>query len=98
MISWLGVDPQAEIARLTVPVLIVQGALDTQIPPSDAELLAHAQPKAKLLMIDGMNHVLKHVPADPESQQKSYSDPAIPDAPELIDAVAQFVKSVPRHR
>jgi pimeloyl-ACP methyl ester carboxylesterase len=98
MISWLKVDPQAEIARLTMPVLIVQGTFDAQVPPSDAELLAHAQPKAKLLMIDGMNHVLKRVPADRESQQKSYSDPTIPDAPELIDGIAQFVKSVPRHR
>jgi hypothetical protein len=44
-----------------------------------------------------MNHVLKHAPADRDSQQKSYSDPTIPDAPELIDGIAQFVKSVPRH-
>ena len=98
MISWLKVDPQAEVARLTIPVLIAQGTLDAQVPPSDAELLAHAQPKAKTLLVDGMNHVLKRVPADPASQQKSYSDPSIPVAPELIDGIASFVKSVPRHR
>lgn len=98
MISWLRVDPQAEIARLNIPVLIVQGTLDAQVMVSDAQLLAKAQPKAKLLMIEGMNHVFKQVPADQASQQKSYIDPSIPDAPELIEGVATFVKSVPRRR
>jgi pimeloyl-ACP methyl ester carboxylesterase len=98
LISWLRVNPQMEIALLTIPVLIVQGTLDAQVPESDAKLLAAAQPKAKLLVIQGMNHVFKQVPADAASQRNSYSDPSIPDAPELIDGVASFVKSVPRHR
>ena len=98
LISWLRVNPQTEIARLTIPVLIVQGTSDAQVPESDAKLLATAQPKAKLLIIQGMNHVLKQAPADAASQRNSYSDPSIPDAPELIDGVASFVKSVPRHR
>jgi pimeloyl-ACP methyl ester carboxylesterase len=96
MISWLKVDPQVEIARLDMPVLIVQGTLDGQVPASDAQLLAKAQPKATLLMIDGMNHVMKNVPADAASQQKSYSDPTIPDNPALIAGIADFVKTVKR--
>jgi hypothetical protein len=96
MISWLVVDPQVEIARLKIPVLIVQGTLDGQVPVGDAQLLAKAQPNAKLLMIDGMNHVMKNVPADAASQQKSYSDPTIPDNPTLIAGIADFVLSVPR--
>ncbi len=98
MISWLRVNPQQEIARLAIPVLIVQGTLDAQVPVSDAKLLAAAQPKAKLLIVQGMNHVLKQVPADEASQRNSYSDPSIPDAPQLIEATASFVKSVPRRR
>lgn len=96
MISWLKVDPQVEIARLNIPALIIQGTLDAQVPPSDAQLLAKAQPKAKLLMIDGMNHVMKNAPADAASQKNSYSDPTIPDNPALIAGIADFVKSVPR--
>jgi pimeloyl-ACP methyl ester carboxylesterase len=98
MISWLRVDPQVEIARLEIPVLIVQGTLDAQVMVSDAQDLAKAQPKAKVLMIDGMNHVFKRVPADRASQQNSYSDPSIPAAPELIEGITAFVKSVPRRR
>jgi pimeloyl-ACP methyl ester carboxylesterase len=97
MISWLRVDPQVEIARLTVPVLIAQGLLDAQVTPTDADLLAKAQPKAKLLKMQGVNHVLKRAPDDPASQRASYSDPSLPVAPELIDAIATLVKSAPRH-
>ena len=96
LISWLRVNPQTEIARLTIPVLIVEGTLDGQVPESDAKLLAAAQPRAKLLIIQGMNHVLKQVPADAAAQRNSYGDPSIPDAPELIDGIASFIKSVRR--
>jgi pimeloyl-ACP methyl ester carboxylesterase len=98
MISWLRVDPQIEIARLAVPALIIQGTLDAQVPQSDAQLLARAQPNAKLLMIDGMNHVFKRAADDQAAQRASYSDPSLPVAPELVDGIATFVKGVPRRR
>ncbi|HEY4217869.1 MAG TPA: alpha/beta fold hydrolase [Gemmatimonadaceae bacterium] len=97
MISWLAVDPQVEIARLKIPVLLLQGTLDAQVTVNDAQLLAKAQPKAKLVIIDGMNHVFKNVPPDAASQQNSYSDPKIPDNATLIADIADFVKAVPRH-
>jgi hypothetical protein len=97
-ISWVKIDPQVEIARLAIPVLVIQGTLDSQVSVSDAQLLAKAQPRAKLLLIDGMNHVFKRTAPDAAAQQASYSDPKLPDAPELIDGIATFVKSVPRRR
>jgi pimeloyl-ACP methyl ester carboxylesterase len=96
MISWLPHDPAALVKALSIPVLIAQGTADAQIAVRDAELLAAAQPKAKLVMVNGMNHVLKTAALDPASQQKSYSDPSLPVAPELIEAIAGFVQSVPR--
>jgi pimeloyl-ACP methyl ester carboxylesterase len=98
LISWLKVDPRVEVAALTIPVLIVQGTLDGQVLPSEARLLAAAQPKATLVLIDGMNHVFKRVAADAAAQQGSYSDPTIPVAPELITSIATFVKGVPANR
>ena len=96
MISWLPHDPAALVKALAIPVLIAQGTADAQIAVRDAELLAAAQPKAKLVMVNGMNHVLKTTALDPAAQQKSYSDPSLPVAPELIEAIAGFVQSVPR--
>jgi pimeloyl-ACP methyl ester carboxylesterase len=96
LISWLPLDPAALVKALTVPVLVAQGTTDIQVSTRDAELLAAAQPKAKLAMVNGMNHVLKAATAEPASQQKAYSDPTLPVAPELIEAIAGFVQSVPR--
>jgi uncharacterized protein len=96
LISWFRYDPSAELRRLEVPALIVQGTTDIQVAVEDARLLAAADPKATLAIIDGMNHVLKMVPADQAAQLKSYSDPALPVAPQLVDAIATFVKGVRR--
>jgi pimeloyl-ACP methyl ester carboxylesterase len=96
LISWLRLDPAALVARLAVPVLIVQGTADVQVSTHDAELLAAAQPKAKLVLVNGMNHIFKTPAADPASQQASYGDPTLPVSGELVETIATFVRSVPK--
>jgi uncharacterized protein len=91
LISWIRYDPAKEIARLHVPVLIVQGKTDIQMSLLDAQALASAQPAATLLLIDGMNHVLKTVPLHQDRQIASYSDPTLPVAPNLITGISRFV-------
>jgi uncharacterized protein len=94
LISYFRYDPAKEIAKLSVPILIAQGTTDIQIPAQDANLLAQAKSSAKLLMIEGMNHVLKEVPAEQEKQIKSYTDPALPVAPKLIEGISSFIKGI----
>ncbi|MEA2341920.1 MAG: uncharacterized protein QOF63_89 [Thermoanaerobaculia bacterium] len=94
MISWFRYDPAKWIAALTVPVLIVQGTTDLQVTVDDAKLLAAANPKAKLLLIEGMNHVLKEVPDDRDKQIASYSNPDLRLAPEFLVSVVDFVRKV----
>jgi len=96
LISWFRYDPSAELRKLGVPVVITQGTTDIQVSVEDARLLAKADPKATLVIVEGMNHVLKMVPADQVAQAKSYSDPTLPIAPQLVDAIATFVKGVRR--
>jgi alpha-beta hydrolase superfamily lysophospholipase len=91
LISWFKYDPAREIGKLQIPVLIVQGTTDIQVGVADARLLAGARPKATLLVIEGMNHILKDVPADRAKQMASYNDPTLPVDPKLIDAIANFV-------
>ena len=91
MISWLRYDPAKEITKLRIPLLIVQGTTDIQATLGDAKRLADNNPAAKLLLIDGMNHVLKTVPNEQEKQVSSYSDPTLPVTPDLINAIAKFV-------
>jgi hypothetical protein len=91
LISWLRYDPLKEMTKLRIPVLIVQGTTDIQATLGDAKRLAVGNPAAKLLLIDGMNHVLKTVPNEKDKQVSSYSVPSLPVAPDLISAISKFV-------
>ena len=92
MTSWFKYDPAAELKKLKCPILIVQGTTDLQVMVKDAELLAAANANAKLLKIEGMNHVLKMVGDDVAKNQKSYSEPTLPLPGQLIDGIVKFIK------
>ncbi len=94
LISWFHYTPTEEIARLTCPILIIQGTTDIQVPTTDADALHDASPGSKLVKIDGMNHVLKEVATDEKSQLASYSDPALPLAPELMAPIEAFIRKI----
>lgn len=98
LISWFRYDPAKEIAMLAVPVLVVQGTTDLQVSVQDARLLSNANPRAKLCIIDGMNHVLKNVAGDKEKQMRSYLDPALPVSAPLIVEASQFIKGLESHQ
>lgn len=91
MISWFKYEPAQRIADLAMPVLVVQGNTDAQVQIRQANALHAARPNAKLVIIPGMNHVLKHVPADPSRQAESYGDPSLPVSPLLVKAIANFL-------
>ena len=77
---------------MKIPVFIIQGTNDLQVERKEAQLLKEAQPKAQLLFVEGMNHILKEVKTIEENQQ-SYLNPDIPISPKLIEAIAQFIKN-----
>ncbi|RSZ55891.1 alpha/beta hydrolase [Massilia atriviolacea] len=91
LISWFKYRPSAVIEELTMPVLLVQGSTDLQVPLGEAELLHKAKPAAQLLVVQGMNHVLKEAPPDKARQTGTYTDPKFPLAPALVPAVAGFL-------
>jgi len=93
MISWIKYDPQKEIAKLKIPVLIIQGSTDIQVSLNDANRLAKALPKAKLAIIEGMNHILKPAPSDRNLNIATYSQPDLPLKRELITNLIPFLKS-----
>lgn len=92
LISSLKVDPRAAVGALRMPLLILQGATDLQVSVADAQALSAAAPAARLVIVPGMNHVLKMVSGDLAQQMPSYGDPALPLAPALVDAVTAFVQ------
>ena len=93
MISWIKYNPQDEIKKLQIPILIINGTKDIQVSPSDAELLHKANPKSTLKIIDNMNHIFKEIKVD-DDNVKSYSDPKLPVMPELIQQITTFINSI----
>jgi alpha/beta superfamily hydrolase len=91
MISWFHYDPQAEIKKLTIPVLILQGTNDLQVKEEDANLLAKSNTKAQLLLIKNMNHIFRIVEGDRKENLATYITPGLPISDELVNAISAFV-------
>jgi pimeloyl-ACP methyl ester carboxylesterase len=92
MSSWMKFDPQAEIAKLKTPVLIVNGDKDIQVQISEAEHLREAQPNAEYFVIKNMNHILKKIEGSDLENTKSYNIYNVPIMPELVERVSTFIK------
>jgi len=91
LISWLALDPAKLAAAYDGPIFVGQGATDIQVSPADAEAIKVAQPRATLVVWDDVNHVLKPAPADRAANVATYMDPALPLAPDVVEAVANFM-------
>lgn len=90
--SWMQYDPQAELAKLKVPVLILQGTNDIQVSVEDARQLKKAQPEAKLVLIKGMSHILKEAPADRHLNVKTYENNDLGLHSQIIPELTKFIK------
>ncbi|MGB7785442.1 MAG: alpha/beta fold hydrolase [Salinimicrobium sp.] len=91
LVSWMKYDPQQEIQKLDLPVLLINGNKDLQIAPSEAQMLQKAAPNAKLVIVDKMNHVLKKIEGDDLENSKSYNEPGLPLHPELVPIISDFI-------
>lgn len=96
LISWFKYDPRVEIGKLKKPVLIVQGTTDIQVDTTNANLLHEANPEGKLVLIEGMNHILKNSDNDRTKNMLTYRNPMLPVNEMLIDSIANFILSKQR--
>ena len=92
MISWFKYDPQKEIAKLDIPILIIQGTTDIQVSISDADKLALGNKKSQKIIIEGMNHILKDADANRQKNIETYSIPDLPLNKELIRIIVNFIE------
>ena len=89
--SWMKYNPSEEIKKLEIPVLIINGTKDLQVSIEDAKTLHKSSLKSELVLIENMNHVLKHIDKD-ENNMKSYFSADFPLSDKLIKTVVSFVK------
>jgi len=95
LISLFRQNPAAAFAQLPMPALIVQGRNDVQVDVTDAERLKAAKPDAQLVVIDGMNHMLRISPKAMSEQRDSYLNPELPLARELGERIVTFIQHLP---
>jgi uncharacterized protein len=93
LISWFKYDPQKEISKLRIPVLIIQGTTDIQVGTEDAQLLKEGDKKAELVLIDGMNHIFKMAPADRKQNLATYYNPNLPISGKMVETITDFIKN-----
>ncbi|HZX29394.1 MAG TPA: alpha/beta fold hydrolase [Telluria sp.] len=92
LMSWFRYVPAQEVARLSMPVLIIQGSTDLQVPTLEADALGRANPRAQVAVVPGMNHVLKEAAGGLAEQMPTYSDPSLPLAPGFVERLTAFLK------
>lgn len=92
-IDFLSQDPAKLIVGVKLPILIVQGERDLQVSVEDARLLKAAQPAATLVLLPGVNHVLRAVASDDRAaNMATYGDATMAIDAAVPKAVAGFLK------
>ncbi len=91
LVSWFKFDPQVEIKKLNIPVLIINGTKDIQVSINDAKLLKDANSNSKLELIENMNHLFKEIKGDNTENMASYSNPSLPVSKNLILKIKDFL-------
>jgi hypothetical protein len=91
LISCFKYDPAIEISKVKCPVLIIQGTTDIQIQVEDAKKLAAANSNSELVIIEGMNHILKEADANRFLNLRTYGDPSLKLKQGLIESITSFI-------
>ncbi|HLK26328.1 MAG TPA: alpha/beta fold hydrolase [Caulobacteraceae bacterium] len=93
LIDEMAKDPVKLLAAYQGPVLVLQGTSDLQASVQDARMLAAARPGVQLVLLSGVNHVLKAAPEDRTANLATYADPSLPLAPGVAGTIARFIKA-----
>ena len=91
LISTFKYDPVIEISKVQSPALIVQGTTDIQIQVEDAKKLAAANSNSELVIIEGMNHILKEADANRFLNLQTYGNPSLELKQGLIESITSFI-------
>jgi len=91
LISWFRQSPAEAMRALEVPVLVVQGGADVQVPVAEGEALAAAARNAQLFIVPDMSHALKPA-TDAASSMKGLTDPTVAIVPQVPARIARFVR------
>ena len=95
--SWLTFDPAVTIKKVSQPVLVVQGAIDLETPPSHADRLAELASARKVpashtakVIVPGVNHLLVEATSGDPDEYETLSSKNV--APGVVSALVEWLK------
>ena len=92
--SWFKYRPASQIQLMKIPILIIQGTTDIQVNLSEGKALKAAKPEAELVLLNGMNHVLKTAPTDRGMNLATYFNNNLPLHSELVPTLVTFLQKI----
>lgn len=60
MREFLAYDPLPGLSSASVPLLAITGSKDVQVDPADLATVAQTAPRARVLRVDDVDHILRH--------------------------------------
>ncbi len=95
--SLLQFDPAQVMTKVKQPLLIIQGELDTQVPPHHAQRLADLARKRKkapaveVVLLPGVNHLLVRAVTGEIAEYPDLKEKTV--VPEVAPRIAEFLRS-----
>jgi len=93
LISYMKYDPIDVINKSKYPILIIQGAKDSQTSVEDANMLYNNCTNCDLTIIENMNHLLRNVDNLIEDKM-TYNEDRLPISKELIENIIDFLTKI----
>lgn len=90
--SFLLIEPRAELTKINTPTLSIIGDTDIQISVEETQAMTEGLKHVKLLIIEGMNHVMKTAPSDRMLNMATYSQSDLPLHEKLMPAILDFIQ------
>lgn len=88
----LTLNPREYLGKLHCPVLAINGGKDTQVYADNLTVIKETVPQAKTMLIPGLNHLMQTAVT---GEPTEYGEIRETISPEVLDAIAQFIKSLP---
>ncbi len=98
--SWVEFDPAAAMKKTDQPIIIMDGALDTEMPPANADRLealsaarkTKAAPLTKKVLLPGLNHLLVPAATGETAEYPSLAVKTV--SPAVAGALADWLRVV----
>ncbi len=86
--SFLALNPKDFLGKVKCPVLAINGDKDTQVSTGNLTVIAKYVPKAKIVLMPGLNHMMQHAVTGETSE---YGEIRETISPEVLDAIVKFI-------